>query len=79
MELAQQHLDDWLNRQVAEDRLDQAPAEIGRPDQPIGRQRVETPEQAERVAFGGSRAARPLLQSLNSEWRWSDEADRNSE
>lgn len=29
-------------------------AELGRSDQPIRRQRVETPEEAERVGFGGS-------------------------
>lgn len=54
MEITLQYFDDCPNWQVAEDRLRQALSEIGRPDEPIGRQRVENPEEAERVAFGGS-------------------------
>ena len=54
MEITLQYFDDCPNWQVAEDRLRQVLTELGRSDQPIRRQRVETPEEAERVGFGGS-------------------------
>lgn len=54
MEITLQYFDDCPNWQVAADRLRQVLAELGRPEQEIRRQRVETPEEAERVDFGGS-------------------------
>ncbi len=54
MEITLQYFDDCPNWQIAEDRLRQVLAELGRPGQEIRRQPVETPEEAERVAFGGS-------------------------
>jgi len=54
MEITVQYFDNCPNWQLAEDRLRQVLDELGRSDQPIRRQRVETPEEAERVVFGGS-------------------------
>jgi len=55
MEITLQYFDDCPNWQVAEGRLRQVLAELGRPDEEIRRQPVETAgEEAERVAFGGS-------------------------
>ncbi len=54
MEITLQYFDDCPNWQVAEDRLRQVLAELGRPEQEIRRQRVETSEEAERIAFGSS-------------------------
>ena len=54
MEITLQYFDDCPNWQVAEARLRQVLVELGRSDQSIHRQRVETPEDAERVGFGGS-------------------------
>ncbi len=54
MEITLQYFDDCPNWHVAEVRLRQALTDIGRPDQAILHQRVDTPEEAERVAFGGS-------------------------
>ncbi len=54
MELTLQYFEDCPSWQVAEDRLRQVLAELGRPEQEIRRQRVETPEEAERLDFGGS-------------------------
>ncbi len=54
MEITLQYFDDCPNWQVAEVRLRQALADLGRADQAIHHQRVETPEEAERVGFGGS-------------------------
>jgi hypothetical protein len=54
MEITLQYFDDCPNWQVAEDRLRQVLMELGRHGQVIRRQRVETAEEAERVAFGGS-------------------------
>lgn len=54
MEITLQYFEDCPNWQVAEDRLRQVLAELGRPEQEIRRQRVETPEEAARVDFGGS-------------------------
>lgn len=54
MEITLQYFDDCPNWRVAEERLRQVLAELGRSGQPIRRQRVETPEEAEQVGFGGS-------------------------
>jgi len=54
MELTLQYFESCPNWQVAEDRLRQVLAELGRSEQEIRRQRVETPEEAERLDFGGS-------------------------
>ena len=54
MKITLQYFDDCPNWKVAEDRLRQALADLGRPGQPLLHQRVETPEEAERVGFGGS-------------------------
>lgn len=54
MRITLQYFDDCPNWRIAEDRLRAALAELGRPDEVIERQRVETPEEAERVGFGGS-------------------------
>jgi len=54
MEITLQYFDDCPNWQIAEDRVRQVLAELGRPEQEILRQRVETAQEAERVAFGGS-------------------------
>lgn len=54
MEITLQYFDECPNWQVGEDRLRQVLAELGRPEQQIRRQRVETPEEAERVDFAGS-------------------------
>jgi hypothetical protein len=54
MEITLQYFDDCPNWGVAEQRLRLALVELGQPDQVIDHQRVETPEDAERVGFGGS-------------------------
>jgi len=54
MEITLQYFDDCPNWMVAEDRLRQALAQVGRADHPIRRQRVETPDEAEEVDFCGS-------------------------
>ena len=54
MEITLQYFDDCPNWRVADDRLRQALSELGRDDQPVRYERVETPEEADRVGFGGS-------------------------
>lgn len=54
MRITLQYFDGCPNWRVAEDRLREALADLGRPDQAIDYQRVESPEEAERVSFGGS-------------------------
>lgn len=54
MELTIQYFDECPNWRVAERRLREALSELGQPDHPIRRQRVESPEEAERVGFAGS-------------------------
>ncbi len=54
MEIILQHFHDCPNWHVADRRLREALIGLGRPDQPISYQRVEDPEEAERVSFGGS-------------------------
>jgi hypothetical protein len=54
MGITLEYLNDCPNLRVAEDRLRSAVAELGRPDEPIRHQRVETPEEAKRVGFWGS-------------------------
>jgi hypothetical protein len=54
MEITLQYFDDCPNWRVADDRLRQALTELGRGDQAIRYQRVETPDEADRVGFGGS-------------------------
>ena len=49
-----QYFDECPNWAVAEQRLRQALVEVGRLDQSIEHQRVESVEEAERVRFGGS-------------------------
>lgn len=54
MHITLQYFDDCPNWGVAEQRLRLALVELGRPDQVIDYQLVESPEVAERVRFGGS-------------------------
>lgn len=54
MDITLQYFDDCPNWRVAEDRLRQALVGLGRPAEPIRLQRVETPDEADRVGFGGS-------------------------
>lgn len=54
MEITLQYFDDCPNWRVAEVRIRQALRDLGRPDEPILHQRVESPEEAEQVGFGGS-------------------------
>lgn len=54
MHVTLQYFDDCPNWRVAEERLREALAELGRPDQAINYERVEGPEAADRVSFGGS-------------------------
>ena len=54
MQITLQYFDDCPNWAVAEQRLRLALIELGQPDQVIDHQRVESPEDAERVSFGGS-------------------------
>lgn len=54
MEITLQYFDDCPNWRVADDRLRQALSDLGRGDEAIRYQPVETPEQAEGVGFGGS-------------------------
>lgn len=54
MKITLQYFEDCPSWRVAETRLREALVDLGRPDQPIRHQRVESPEDAERVSFGGS-------------------------
>jgi hypothetical protein len=54
MHITLQYFGDCPNWRVAEQRLRKALTELGRPDETIGYQRVETAEEAERVGFAGS-------------------------
>ncbi len=54
MEITLQYFDDCPNWRVAQARLAQALTELGRETAAIRYQRVETPEEAERIGFGGS-------------------------
>lgn len=54
MEITLQYFDECPNWRVADERLRRALWDLGRADEPIRYQRVESPEEAERVAFGGS-------------------------
>ena len=54
MQITLQYFDDCPNWAVAEQRLRLALVELGQPDQVIDHQRVESPEDAEGVRFGGS-------------------------
>ncbi|MGI9022976.1 MAG: thioredoxin family protein [Acidimicrobiales bacterium] len=54
MDVTLQYFADCPNWRVAERRLREVLVGLGRPDQPIRYQRVEDPEEAERVSFGGS-------------------------
>jgi len=54
MEITLQYFDDCPNWRVADRRLREALIGLGRPEQPIRYQRVEDPEEAEHVSFGGS-------------------------
>lgn len=54
MKITLQYFDDCPNWSVAEQRLRLALVELGLPDHVIDHQRVESPEDAERVGFGGS-------------------------
>jgi hypothetical protein len=54
MRITLQYFDDCPNWRVAEERLRAALTELGRPHEPIEHQRVESPEDAARVSFGGS-------------------------
>lgn len=54
MEITSQYFDDCPNWRVAERRLRETLIGIGGPEQPISYQRVEDPEEAGQVSFGGS-------------------------
>lgn len=54
MEIKLQYFEDCPNWRVADARLRQALDEMGLGDQLVHRQRVETPEEAAAVGFGGS-------------------------
>ncbi len=54
MEITLQYFEECPNWRVADDRIRQALKELGREDQTIRYQRVETPEEADRVGFSGS-------------------------
>lgn len=54
MELTIQYFEECPNWQVAEARLREALAKLGRADHPVRLQQVETPKEAERVGFCGS-------------------------
>ena len=54
MDITLQYFDECPNWRVAKARLRQALGELGLAGQPIRRQRVETPEEAAAVGFGGS-------------------------
>ena len=54
MRVTLQYFDGCPSWQVADQRLQQALAESGHPDGAIDYQKVETPEEAERLSFTGS-------------------------
>lgn len=54
MRITLQYFDDCPNWRVADERLREALAAVGKPGHAIDYQRVDSPEEAERVGFGGS-------------------------